>query len=104
MANLDHLPLPRIEGQLDRRKKPGFGQPIGRDVEKHAANLTGKITAIEAARTKIERSDRGEPLLLKIVSKTPIEPNEWPRVDMQILATDPQNTVVLFAADADLRK
>jgi len=105
MARYDHLPLFRILGELERRKRPGWGTAPLRDPVQHAdalqALITNVVSSVEA-RPKIEGVS--EPLVVQVRNLTPVDPAEWPRVDMQVLATDPRNTVVLLAGDGQLTK
>jgi len=105
MAQYDHLPLLRIEGELDRRKKPGWGDALVRNPVAHADALQARIAGIVAdvqQRPKVDQAP--EPLVVKVRSLAPVDLAEWPRVDMQVLSTDPRNTVVLLAGDAQLAK
>jgi hypothetical protein len=43
MPNLQHLPLPRADYDLPRKKKRGFGAPPSRSYGRHGRLLTGQI-------------------------------------------------------------
>src|SRR5205809_944012 len=104
MAQLEHLPLPRVEGELDRRKKKGYFEPLNRNVSAHAAALDTKLAAIKAGTPVAPAGAPQPPLLIQVKTKGIVDPDNWPRVDMQIVSTDPNSTVVLFAADSELAK
>jgi subtilisin family serine protease len=104
MARYDHLPLRRIEGQLERRKYGG-GRAPQRDAKAHGATIETElltVTTNQALKPRI--ADIDPALILKIRISGPVDATEWARVGLTVIASDPDKTLVLFANDAELQE
>lgn len=104
MAKYEHLPLRRLEGELQRRKRGGFAGFTKKDYKQHGASIDQKITdAIEAQKKKQKIAEIDPSLILKIKLDAPISEEEWSRVGLSVLATDQDQTLILFADDNELQ-
>ena len=56
MATYQHLPLQRVEGELNRRKR-GFGQPSGREPKSHGAKIQSEVQVVLNAHKAKPRID-----------------------------------------------
>jgi subtilisin family serine protease len=102
MARYEHLPLRRLEGQLERRKHGG-GQPPKRDARGHGASIEAELTSItESQRARPQIAGIDASLILKIKTAGPIDQADWARVGLTVIAADPDKTLILFANDAEL--
>jgi len=103
LAVYDHLPLRRLEGALERRKRPGFGVVVERNARGHGAGLQQRIETVVAqhkAKPPIENIDPA--LILKIRTTGGIAEDVWQTLGMTLLSDEPDKSVVLFANDKEL--
>jgi Subtilase family len=104
MARYEHLPLRRIEGQLERRKHGG-GRPPQRNAKAHGATVEAELLAVTANQKRKPRIANIDPaLILKVKTAGPIDTADWARVGLTVIASDPDKTLVLFANDAELQE
>ncbi len=103
MATYQHLPLQRVEGELDRRKRPGFGQSSGREPKTHGARIRSEVQQVlQEYKTKPTIGDINPALILKVETSTNISEEEWAKVGLTVLADEPGRTLILFADDVEL--
>ena len=103
MATYQHLPLQRVEGELDRRKRPGFGQPSGRDPKSHGSKIQSEVKdVVDAYKAKPKIADIDPALILKIETTSAVTEEDWGKIGLTVLANDPGQTLILFATDAEL--
>jgi hypothetical protein len=104
MAQYEHLPLKRLEGQLPRRKKGG-GRPPERVPKEHGAAIQRELESVVTEQKKQRRIAEFDPsLILKVKTAGPVDEDDWQRVGLNILATDPNKYLVLFADDVELQE
>jgi hypothetical protein len=103
MATYQHLPLQRVEGELDRRKRPGFGQPSGREPKSHGTKIQSEVQEVlQGFRAKPKIGDVDPALILKIETSGNISEEEWTKLGLTVLANEPGQTLILFADDVEL--
>lgn len=103
MATYQHLPLQRVEGELERRKRPGFGQPSGREAKAHGAKIQSEVQEVlQAHRTKPKIGEIDPALILKVETSGNISEDEWAKLGLTVLANEPGQTLILFADDVEL--
>lgn len=103
MATYQHLPLQRVEGELDRRKRPGFGQPSGREPKSHGAKIQSQVEeTLQEHRAKPKIGDIDPALILKVETSGNISEDEWAKIGLTVLANEPGQTLILFADDVEL--
>ncbi|MDF0522355.1 S8 family peptidase [Bradyrhizobium yuanmingense] len=103
MATYQHLPLQRVEGELDRRKRPGFGQPSGREARTHGAKIQAEVQEVlQEHRAKPKIGDVDPALILKVETSGNISEDEWAKIGLTVLANEPGQTLILFADDVEL--
>jgi hypothetical protein len=104
MPRYDHLPLQRIEGELPRRKFGG-GRAPPRDAKPHGAAIQKNLdTVIAAHKRRPTIADIDPALILKIRTAGPISEDEWAKLKLTVLASDPDKTLILFADDNELQE
>jgi subtilisin family serine protease len=104
MATYEHLPLQRVEGELARRKRSGFGG------EKRVPSAHGP--KIQSEIERVLQQHQGRPaiadidpsLILKVETTGAVGEEVWARLGLTVLATEPNKTVILFADDGELRE
>ena len=104
MPELPHLLLPHAEIALERRKKPGFGNPPKKDVTAQTERVRTAIGEALAVHRKL-RADITDPALIVRVRTNGIVPEEeWERAGLAVLGHDATDSVVLFASDTELKE
>ncbi|MCG6205351.1 S8 family peptidase [Rhodopseudomonas sp. HC1] len=104
MAKYKHLILQKLVGELDRRKH-GFGAASGREPKTHGAKIRDDVSrTIERHRERPAIGDVNPALILKVVTTGLVSEDEWSKLDLTVLAIEPDKTIVLFADDAELTK
>ena len=103
MATYQHLPLQRVEGELNRRKRPGFGKPSGREPKSHGSKIQNEVEEVlDLHRATPAIADIDPALILKVETTGNISEEEWGRVGLTVLATGPDQALILFADDVEL--
>jgi hypothetical protein len=102
MATYEHLPLQRVEGELNRRKR-GFGQASGREPKTHGAKIQSEVQEVlKVHRAKPKIADIDPALILKVETTGNIAEEDWARVGLTVLASEPGQALILFADDTEL--
>jgi hypothetical protein len=93
-----------MEGALERRQH-GFGKIVDRDAKAHGAELGGKLEAIVAShKQKPKIGDIDPALILKVQLSGNIPEETWAAMGMTLLADEADESLVLFANDAELQE
>ncbi|WP_396594836.1 S8 family peptidase [Brevundimonas sp. R86498] len=102
MARYDHLRLVRLPEQLERRKTGGGQAPV-RDAPVHGARIRSELDAVIETQKRRRRPDAINPsLILRVQMSGPLLEQEWEKVGLTVLSTDPDRTLVLFSTTDDL--
>jgi Subtilase family len=103
MAQLPHLLLRRLEGELLPRRKHGGGKPTMRDPGEHGPRIQAELEGIvETQKARPRIAEINPALILKIQTTNPIDEADWARVGLTVLATEPNKALVMFATDSEL--
>ncbi|MFP5237642.1 MAG: S8 family peptidase [Acidobacteriota bacterium] len=102
MAELTHLPLPRAEVEVERRKRPGFGKTPTRDITEQTTRVRKAVDDALESLTELRASYVDPALIIRVRTSGVIPEEEWLRAGLTVLGHDDLNAVVLFASDADL--
>lgn len=106
MNHYEHLQLVRLPQRFERRKRKGGVPTIKRDLDGRRRHSTLVETQLNNA-IAIQR-DRRKPqfvdpsLILRVRMTGGIQENEWERLGLSLLSSDPDKTLVLFSSDEDL--
>jgi subtilisin family serine protease len=104
MATYEHLPLQRVEGELTRRKRPGFAGDK-RVPAAHGPKIQSEIErVVEKHHARPAIADIDPSLILKVETSGTIGEDAWARLGLTVLATEPNKTVILFADDSELNE
>src|SRR5579871_6525274 len=102
MPRYEHLPLRRIEGELPRRKRSGGRPPVLNPLE-HGPKISSEVASVlESYQRSPSIGDVDPALILRVRTAAAIDEEDWRRAGMSILATDPNNALVMFANDREL--
>jgi hypothetical protein len=103
MATYQHLSLQRVEGELERRKRPGFGASGGRDSKIHGPKIGGEIDrVIDRQKRRPKIADIDPAFILKVTTVSNVSEDEWAKMGLTVLAIEPDKTIILFANDIEL--
>ena len=104
MAKHAHLTLKRLEGELPRRKPPGFGGTPKRDQQQHGRKLAEEIASVLEDFPANPIEDGIDPsLILKVGMTGPLNEADWIALGLIVLSEDTDKKLLLFATDNDLR-
>lgn len=104
MASYDHLPLTRLKGEFERRRH-GFGSAPERNHQAHGARIQEEISKTIASFSELPAVEGIDPsLILKVTVESPIDEDEWRKLQMTVLSVDGDQSVVLFANDKSLQE
>ena len=104
MPRYEHLPLRRIQGALERRKH-GFGRLTPRDAPVHGQAIQREIETVVAARKRKPKIANIDPaLILRVRVAGHIPEDLWENLDLSVLASDADKTLILFASDSELQE
>ncbi|MGB3740285.1 MAG: S8 family peptidase [Pontixanthobacter sp.] len=103
MAEHEHLPLRRLEGELERRKQGGFPGGSDRTPSKHGPKIRGEIEAVLKAQEELPAIDGIDPsLIVRIEMSGIVDESTWERLGLHVLSEDQNRTLLLFATDREL--
>jgi hypothetical protein len=105
MAQFEHLSLQRIERELPRKKKPGFGSSPSRDYNQHGDNLKTQIdSTIQRFQAHGQPDGINPKLILRIQldKKATIDEATLEKNGFTLLSVDENKTLVLFPSDAEM--
>ncbi len=104
MAQYEHLSLRRLEGELPRRKRGG-GRPPARNPKEHGPTIQAELDSVVAAQEQRIQNEEIDPaLILKIQTAGPVDQEDWNRIGLTVLATDPNSSLILFGTDNELQE
>ena len=106
MAKLAHLQLERIERTEDRRKVPApVPPPIRPSPRGHGETIKSKVDAAVAEQTALSQIKGIDPeLILKVSLAAPVQEDAWRLAGFNVLAQEPDNILVVFTDDTELRE
>lgn len=99
---MDNLPLIRVELELDRRKRPGFGQAPERDYRHHGENIHNNINQLMEEYHRPKAKGIKPELILKISYENKIPAEDLKRCGFEVVGEDPNNALILFSSDEEL--
>jgi subtilisin family serine protease len=100
-----HLTLKRLEGELERRKPPGFGGGAPREPGVHGPKISQQVEAVIAAHQVIPQIEGVDPsLILRIEIAGFVDEAEWAKMGLIVLTEDEKKTLLLFATDKELQQ
>jgi subtilisin family serine protease len=102
MPELPHLILPRAEVNLDRRKRPGFGMSVPREPGEQATRISRAVDEALAAHANLRATIVDPELIVRVRTTHFLPEDEWIRAGLTVLGHDENDSVVLFASDAEL--
>jgi hypothetical protein len=102
MPELPHLILPRAEVNLDRRKRPGFGKSVPREPVEQATRISRAVDEALATHAALRATIVDPELIVRVRTTHFLPEDEWIRAGLTVLGHDENDSVVLFASDADL--
>src|SRR5690348_14245465 len=102
MPELPHLILPRAEVELERRKKPGYGQRITKDVPQQTERVRLAVDEALAVHARIRANIADPALIVRVRTSGLVSEEEWTRAGLDVLGHDANDAVVLFSSDAEL--
>lgn len=103
MATYTHLPLNRVEGELQRRKNGGFPGGVQRKPAEHGAQIKEEISSMQKEFDSLPAVGGVDPsLILKIKVAGIVSDDDWQKLGLSILSIDGDKTTVLFADDKSL--
>ena len=102
MPELPHLILPRAEVELERRKKPGFGQKITKDAQQQAERVRLAVDEALAVHARLRANITDPALIVRVRTSGLVSEEEWTRAGLDVLGHDATDAVVLFSSDAEL--
>jgi hypothetical protein len=105
MATYPHLPLERLERVVDRRRVPAPVGPPTRSVQAHAEKIKTKVDNAVAEQAALPRVEGINPeLILKVSLAAPVQEDSWRTAGLKVLSQEPNNILVLFSDDVELRE
>jgi hypothetical protein len=102
MPELPHLILPRAEVNLDRRKRPGFGKSVPREPGEQATRISRAVDEALATHAVLRATIVDPELIVRVRTTHFLPEDEWIRAGLTVLGHDENDSVVLFASDAEL--
>lgn len=102
MARRPHLGLHRLEGELDRRKRPGFGSAPARQHEAHGARLVAEAVAVAAANAQRADFEQDPAAILQVRTAGYVGEDALANVNLRLLSQPTDDTVVVYSPDPTL--
>jgi subtilisin family serine protease len=102
MPELSHLPLPRAEIDMERRKRQAFGGPPRRDTGEQSVRVRQAVEEALENQARLRASHIDPALILRVRTSGVISEEEWIRAGLSVLGHDENNALVLFDRDSDL--
>jgi hypothetical protein len=104
MPELPHLILPRAEVEMERRKRQGFGQTPKRNVGEQTERVRQAVDDALAVHTRLRANITDPALIVRVHTSGVVPEEEWERAGLAVLGHDANDSVVLFATDAELQE
>jgi hypothetical protein len=105
VSKFEHLKLPRINIELPRRSKPGFGGNKRTNITEHSKHLLGQISILTEPVKEKNNPFRLDPKLifkLKIAEKGYISDDSLALTGLNCLSREPNKVIVVFSSDNQL--
>ncbi len=102
MPELSHLPLPRAEVDMERRRRQGFGNPPRRNVGEQAVKVRQAVDEAIENHTRLHANYVDPALIVRVRTSGVVSEEEWIRAGLTVLGHDENNALVLFDRDSDL--
>ncbi|MEG4201780.1 S8 family peptidase [Microcoleus sp. Pol12A5] len=105
VSKFEHLKLPRINIELPRRSKPGFGGNKRPNISEHSKHLLGQIAILTEPVKEKNNPFRLDPKLifkLKMAKKGYISDDLVTLTGLNCLAREPNKAIVVFSSDNQL--
>lgn len=103
MARRPHLGLRRLEGELDRRRKPGFSVSPGREHGAHGGRLIGEVRGVVTANAQRPDIVDDPTLIVRVSTEGYLAEAALNAMDMTILSQSPSgDAVVVYSQDPEL--
>jgi Subtilase family len=102
MPELPHLILPRAEVELERRKKPGFGEKITKNIKQQTELVRQAVDEALAVHAKLRANITDPKLIVRVRTSAVVSEEEWLRAGLEVLGHDANDAVVLFSSDVEL--
>lgn len=103
MAEYQHLPLPRAEVNLERRRRPGFGSTPSRDHRAHGRRVRTQVdAAVDELRRRPLPVGVDPSLILRVRMEGTTAESAWEDAGLTILSVDADKTLVLFSSDQEM--
>ncbi len=105
MARYEHLRLVRLPEQLERRKQGSVGAAPKRERREHSARLQAELDAAVAAQQQRRRPKFITPsLILRVQMEKVLLEEQWEKLGLTVLSSDPDRTLVLFSSSDEMRE
>lgn len=103
MARRPHLGLRRLEGELDRRKPPGFSVSPGREHAAHGARLISQVRGVVSASTQRPDVADDPVIFVRVSTEGYLAEDALRAMDMTILSQSPSgDAMVVYSPDPEL--
>lgn len=103
MARYDHLELVRLPEQFERRKHGGGGPPPERDRAQHTTKLRDELDAATQTQRRRRKPEFVDPsLILRVQMTGALLEEDWERLGLTVLQSDPDRTLVLFTSNDEM--
>jgi hypothetical protein len=103
MPRYEHLRLVRLPEQMERRKSPGFGGGASRNAGQHRQKIESELDQAIQTQVSRRRPQAIDPsLILRVRLAGAVPQEEWDRVGLTVVSTDPDRTLVLFASNEEM--
>ncbi|MBY0163526.1 S8 family peptidase [Cytobacillus firmus] len=99
---MENLPMIRVELELDRRKRPGFGQAPQRDFRHHGNNIQENINQVIRNYHRPKPKGIKPELILKISYENKIPADELRRCGFEVIGEKSGKALILFSTDEEL--
>jgi hypothetical protein len=104
MAELRHLPLPRAEVDLERRKRRGFGTSTARTPGEHSQRVRQAVEEALASQAQLRTTIVNPELIVRVRVAHTVPEDQWMRAGLAVLGHDGDDSVILFSSDAELQE
>lgn len=102
MARRPHLLLRRLEGELDRRKRPGFGSAPERNNKTHGAFLAAEAVSIVRANAQREDIAADPSVVLKVATRGYLDETQLAAMNLRVLSQTSDEAFVVHSPDPEL--
>lgn len=92
----------RVELELDRRKRPGFGQAPRREYKRHGEDIQENIDLLMRSYHRPKAKGIKPELILKVSYENKIPAEELKRCGFEVIGEDPNKALILFSSDEEL--